>query len=188
MSDAPEPAESGKEPEAKEPEGKEPEKKVGEEQTPPWGSDEEFDPQRAWKLIQGVRTDLDKVKGERDELKGKVTKHEDATKSEKEKLEERAGTAEKEGGEAKQEAARLKVALKKGLTETQAKRLVGEDEEALEKDADELLASFKDPDDDESEQDPPRRPKERLRPGAAPSAGADKSSPEELAKAVPRRF
>lgn len=34
---------------------------------PPWGSDEEFDPQRAWNLIQNLRGDLDKAKPVLDE-------------------------------------------------------------------------------------------------------------------------
>jgi hypothetical protein len=34
---------------------------------PPWGSDEEFDPQRAWNLIQNLRGDLEKAKPVLDE-------------------------------------------------------------------------------------------------------------------------
>ena len=28
-------------------------------QTPPWGTDEEFNPERAWNLIQNLRTEKD---------------------------------------------------------------------------------------------------------------------------------
>ncbi len=50
--------------------------------------------------------------------------------------------ADKEIASLKADVARLQVALKKGLTEAQAKRLIGNTVEDLEKDADDLLASF----------------------------------------------
>jgi hypothetical protein len=80
----------------------------------------------------------------------------------------------------------LRVALNKGLTETQAKRLVGDSEEDLEKDADELLSSFRAEDDDPDER--PRRPRERLRPGAAPAVEPENDDPASLAEAVPRTW
>lgn len=159
-------------------------KGAGGEQKPPWGSDEEFDPKRAWSLIENVRAERDKFKGERDEYKGKVDKHEDASKTEQQRLEERAQNAEARVKPLEQEVFRLRVALKKGLTEVQAKRLVGETEEDLEKDADELLATFRSEGD--GDQDSRRRPQERLRPGAAPSADAEPNDPAKLAEAVPR--
>lgn len=150
----------------------------------PWGDDKDFDPDKAWKLIQNVRGDADKLKTERDDLATKVKEHEDASKSEAEKRDERAALAEKNAALATLEAARLRVALKKGLTETQAKRLIGDTEEALEADADELLESFKG-----DVQDTTRRPRERLRPGAVPSADTDEGlSPRELAAKVPQRY
>lgn len=161
----------------------------GTERKPPWGSDEEFDPKRAWKLIEGLRGDIGKVKTENEELRGKVQEHEDASKSDQEKLEERASTAEKTAAEATAEAARLRVALKKGLTETQAKRLVGENEEELEKDADELLESFNNPSDDGDDGETPRRrPTERMRTGAARRREPDENDPAKLAEAVPRGY
>jgi hypothetical protein len=157
------------------------------EQEPPWGSDEEFDPGKAWKLIQDVRGDLSKIKAERDDYKTKAQQFEDASKSDAQKLEEKATTSEQRAAKAEQEAARLRVALKKGLSETQAKRLVGDSEEDLEKDADELLASFK-TDDDDGDQASQRRPRERLRPGAAPSSEPEETDPTKLAAAVPRPY
>lgn len=164
------------------------EQKPPEDQEPPWGSDENFDPKRAWKLIQDVRGDLDKVKSDRDAAQAKVKEHEDATKSDQEKLEERASGAEKGEKDAKLEAAKLRVALKKGLDETQAKRLVGETEEELEQDADELLESFKGEGGDEEGEKPRQRPTERLRPGAAPSADAGETDPAKLADEVGRSW
>lgn len=151
---------------------------------PPWESDEDFDAERAWKLIQNTRADAEKAKKEREALAKQVKDHEDATKTDAQKLEDRATGAEQKATKATLEAARLRVALKKGLTETQAKRLVGESEEDLEKDADELLESFKAEDDDG--QEPRRRPKERLRPGAAPSSEPEETNPAKLAEEVPR--
>jgi hypothetical protein len=63
-------------------------------------------------------------------------------KTEQQRLEERAAKAEQDTQTAQTEAARLRVALEKGLTPTQAKRLVGTTEEELSADADELLADL----------------------------------------------
>jgi hypothetical protein len=137
------------------------------------------------------------AKNLRDRLKAaeeKATKYdelEDAKKSESEKLNEKAASLETRATKAEQDAARLRVALKKGLTETQAKRLVGENEEELEEDADELLADFqpKAEEEEKKEEETPevdskRRPKERLRPGAAPSAEPEDNDPKALADRV----
>lgn len=111
---------------------------------------------------------------------------EDSKKTETEKLTEAKAAADKAAASAQGELARLRVAMRKGLTEAQAKRLVGETEEELEADADELLASFghKDAGGDAGK---PTRPKERLRSGAAPEEEPDETDPRKLADMVPRR-
>jgi hypothetical protein len=152
----------------------------------PWGDDKDFDAEKAWKLITNLRGDVDKQKKRGDELATKVKEHEDATKSDSEKLAERTTDAETRADAATREAARLRIAIKKGLTETQAKRLVGDTEEDLEKDADDLLASFKDDDNDDGTGER-RTPKPRLRTGAAPSSEPEETDPEKLAEQVPRR-
>jgi hypothetical protein len=68
---------------------------------------------------------------------------EEAKKSEQQKLEERVAAAEKTAQDSARDAARLRVALEKGLTPSQARRLVGDTEEDLAKDADEMLADLK---------------------------------------------
>lgn len=151
----------------------------------PWGDDANFDPDRAWALIEATRGDREKLKRERDDLAREKQAREDADKSEQQKLEERTTLAEQQAAASSREAARLRVALKKGLTETQAKRLVGDTEEELEADADELLASFIAQEDDPG-QDPPRRPRERLRPGAAPASEPEVTHPADLAALVRR--
>lgn len=163
------------------------------DEKPPWGDEEEnFDAARAWELIQDLRGDLKKVKGERDDLRQEKKERDDAAKTEEQKRDEAKAEAEKNAAKATQEAARLRVALKKGLTETQAKRLVGDSEEDLEKDADELLASFKNEEEENPEEggQAPRRPTERLktRSGAAPEAEPDESDPAKLAAGVSRDY
>jgi len=111
---------------------------------------------------------------------------EDADKSEVQKLSEQAAEADKVAAHARSEALRLRVALRLGLTEAQAKRLVGETEEELEADAEELLASFGQKK-DAGDAGTPTRPKERLRSGAVPDEEPDEADPRKLAEFVPRR-
>ena len=99
---------------------------------------------------------LDRLIGERinkvkssfadyDDLKAKAAKFdeaEQASKSELEKEREARAAAEKERDRLQLEGVRASVALAKGLTPTQAKRLVGSTKEELEADADELLADL----------------------------------------------
>ena len=96
---------------------------------------------------------------------------EESQKTAEQKAADHATAAEQERDAARLESARLRVAIRKGLTETQAKRLLGETEDELEKDADELLASFGGGDDGKDKA--ARRPKERLRSGAAPETTTD---------------
>ena len=113
---------------------------------------------------------LAKANKEAEQARLKVKEYEDAQKSDSDRLQERLTTLEQQANQSTLEAARLRVALRKGLTETQAKRLVGDTEEDLEADADDLLASFA-PSEDEQAATPSRRPQERLRPGATPTGG-----------------
>ena len=64
---------------------------------------------------------------------------EEEKKTAEQKLEERATKAEKDLADVRIESARNAVALEKGLTASQAKRLVGSTPEELAADADELL-------------------------------------------------
>jgi hypothetical protein len=123
------------------------------------------------------------TKDELTKAKGKVREFEDLSKTEQEKLTERASELEKNLTTAQANAARFEIALEKGLTKSQAKRLVGSTREELEADAEELLADLGV---DEDKPTPSRRPQERLRPGAAPDAEPEKS-PQELADAVIKR-
>lgn len=124
------------------------------------------------------------TKDELSKAKGRVKEFEDATKSEQEKPTERASELEGRLTAAEANAARYEIALEKGLTKSQAKRLVGNTREELEADADELLSDLGVDDDKPS---PSRRPQERLRPGAAPDAEPQKSPAELAAEVVKTR-
>lgn len=76
---------------------------------------------------------------------------EQASKSEQERLTERAEAAERRAAELEAQTVRLEVASQNGLSPAQAKRLVGSTREELEADAKELLATFKPASDESTE-------------------------------------
>lgn len=117
----------------------------------------------------------------------KLAELEEKDKTEGQRAADKATQAEKTARAAQAEAYRLRVAIRKGLTETQAKRLVGETEEELEADADELLASFSPgKGDNPGKDDTSGRPKERLRPGATTTDEPESDDPMTLVKDLPR--
>ena len=46
----------------------------GQDRQPPWGSDAEFSPQKAWRLICRLREDIARLKAERDRLRAKLNR------------------------------------------------------------------------------------------------------------------
>ena len=135
---------------------------------------------KALEAERKARRDAEARLKELEPLAAKAKELEDSNKSEIEKATERITGAETRATTAEERALRLEVAIEKGLTLTQAKRLIGATREELEADADELLESFKGP------EKPSGRPKERLTPGAVPDADTDGDDPRELAKKVRR--
>lgn len=153
------------------------------EETPKGGTETDpSDEVAKWKAL--ARKNEEQAKKNADAAK-KLQELEDAQKTDQQKQAERLAELETTAKSSSLEAARLRVALRKGLTETQAKRLVGDSEEELEQDADDLLATFA-PSGDDDGSTLSRRPQERLRPGATPSAEPEKS-PDELVDAVIKR-
>lgn len=73
----------------------------------------------------------------------KLAEFEDANKTELEKLTERAAAAEARAAQVELASVRNEIALEKGLTPSQAKRLVGSTRDELAADADELIADLK---------------------------------------------
>jgi hypothetical protein len=115
-------------------------------------------------------------------LAARAKELEEAGKTEQQKLSEKLADAEKAGASTAGELLKLRVALRKGLTEKQAARLVGATEEELEADADELVATFG----GNSTTPPPGRPRERMRGGSDPGAEPDETDPRKLAALIPR--
>lgn len=127
---------------------------------------------------------LAKANKEAEQARLKVKEFEDRDKTEIERASEKLTELEKTATSATVDAIRFEIALDKGLTKNQAKRLVGSTREELEADADELVKDLGL--DDAGNAGVSRRPQERLRPGAAPDAEPQKSA-KELADAVIQR-
>ena len=141
--------------------------------------------------VKKLRDEAAKYRTRAQEAEGKVKEHEDAKKSDDERKDEALTAAKARAAYAD----KLDVALDKapeGMSVAQvrklAKRLTGSTREELEADADELFADFapsKGGDDDDKPA-PKSTPRERLRPGAAPSSEPDENDPRKLAASIPR--
>ena len=123
--------------------------------------------------LSWVRDEVKKARGEAakyrtqlrevEPLAKRAQELEDAQKSDQQRLSEQLDTARSEGSTAKAEAARLRVAIEKGVPAALVDRLRGDTAEDLAADADALLELVG------SNQPAPRvpsRPVERLRPGS----------------------
>lgn len=136
--------------------------------------------------VEKLKAALRKANKEAEQFRLKLKEFEDRDKTDSEKLVETNRILEDKVRKAEIDLCRYRVAMRKGLTETQARRLVGESEEDFESDADELVAAFKGG--GEPEEKTPAtggRPKEKLRPGAVPDAEPD-PEPAEVLAAIPR--
>ena len=134
------------------------------------------------KIVQ-ARGERERSKlGDYADLKAKAAKFdeiEQASRSDIEKASERAASAERERDDARGRLDRLEVALEKGLTPSQAKRLVGSTREELEADADELLKDLGD-------SQKPRSP--RPDPNQGRSGNGAASTAEQFAAAIEPHF
>lgn len=148
-----------------------------------------------WKRLS--RQNETKARANADAAK-KLEEIESANKTELEKAQSAAKTAEEKATGLERDLMRLRVAIRKSLNETQAKRLVGDSEEELEADADELLSTFRssakkgeDEDDDEEEDDSRSRngnsrPREALKSGSSPKSKPSETDPMKLVENIPR--
>jgi len=141
--------------------------------------------------VKQLRDEAAKHRRDARAAQAKVKEFEDKDKTEAQRLEDRTTSAETRAASAEATALRLDVALDKapeGLSVAQvrklAKRLTGSTREELEADAEELFAEFT----PSGGPVPPTHgtPRERLRPGAAPSAELEENDPAKLAASVPR--
>lgn len=158
-----------------------------EDWTAPWGEDGP-DPDKAAKLVYSLRKAEHTAKAKITELKAEVgtltekveeqdeaietfkdasekgAKADPAVEAELKKVTRERDKLKKELDTAKGDdlyAARLEIALEKGLTKRQALRLVGDDRDALEEDADELREELGLSDDDDKDGDDDAKSKER---------------------------
>lgn len=142
-------------------------------------SQEEFD------RMVGARLERERAKfADYDAIKAKAAefdKAQEASKSELQKIADRAAAAEKERDALRVASLRAEVALAKGLTATQAKRLVGSTKEELEADADELLTDL-----GTNKPDPKKPDPKRLSSGS--SGSGDQLNGKERAAAALRQM
>lgn len=161
----------------------------------------EIDRDKLKRYIHGVLSDKEKAQEkvealttERDEAAAKLAEKEREGESETEKLKRERDEALKKAetaGEKSIETLKLEVALDKGLTKTQAKRLVGTTLEELAADADELLKDFgatrknsDDDDEDDDEDEAPRStPKTKTRNPGDPGGDSPNWDPNKAADA-----
>ncbi len=113
----------------------------------------------------------------------------DADKSELQKALDKAAAEAKRAEAAEARAARYEVAAELGIKSKHLKYLSGSTREEIEESARGILGDFPEAYKDASadtDTGTPARPKERLRPGAAPSEEPDETDPRKLAASVPR--
>ena len=153
------------------------------QQTPPWGSDKDFDPAKAWKLIENLRSDKDKLTADRDQFKSKVDEAERAKMTEQQRIEADRDTHKMRADKAERDLLRMNTGLAKGLTAAQSRRLVGNTKAELEADADAMIDEI-----GGTAPPPPatRRPRENLRGGSEPDTEPDELDPSKLAAKIPR--
>lgn len=130
-----------------------------------------------------LKAALRKANKEAETNRLKLKELEDKDKSDSEKLTARVAELEGQVAQANSRVTRYEVALEKGLTKTQARRLVGDTEEELAADADDLLSSFTPGSKSGSA---PSKPTEDLKGGGDPTEEPSEMDPRKLAEAVPR--
>lgn len=150
----------------------------------------------AKKALDGERKARRDAEKAANDLRAKLKELEDRDKSDGEKLAGKIAEAEERASKAEARANRLQVAIDKGLSAAQAKRLVGSTVEELEADADEILETFPgstkpadatSTDDGKGDGKPPsKQPTENLRGGLDPTKPADGIDVTKLAEAIPR--
>jgi hypothetical protein len=168
---------------------------------PAWEKNEgvEFDAEKAKKFIYGLLkqnetldTKVATVTGERDALQSKIDEAAREGESETQKLQRELKDANDKlaakAGESV-ETIKLRVALEKGLTPFQAKRLVGTTEEEISADADEIKTSWGGSgksDEDEGDNKPPSRQARRLANAGDPDPDGDDIDVDKALDSIPR--
>jgi hypothetical protein len=160
--------------------------------TPPWGDD--FDPARAWRLIENLRTEVDGLKTDRDSTRSKLKEREDAEKSDSERATSRASEAEARAAKAERTLLIERATRKHNLPEDVVEFLTGDTEEEINAKAERLAALGGGPKATSETEEPkpttdlPGKPKPALQPGHAAEGSEDGFDPEAIAKAARERF
>lgn len=119
------------------------------------------------------------------DLETRLKELEDKDKSEADKLRDDLANAQKSLATHEAKALRAEVAMAKGLTPAQARRLVGDSQEELEADADDILENF--PAAGGAKPPPPsQKPSPDLKGGTDPTEDPVETDPAKLAAMVPR--
>jgi ParB-like chromosome segregation protein Spo0J len=124
-----------------------------------------------------------------EDLKAKAAQLDELEQSKKDdatKANDKATAAEERAAKAEANALRLQVALDKGLTAAQAKRLTGATLEELEADAAELAELFGTGTGNGTNGPPSGKPAADLRGGTDPTEDPEETDPRKLAANVPR--
>lgn len=119
------------------------------------------------------------------DLEARLKEIEDKDKSEVQKLTDEVAALRKTATDHETKALRAEVAMAKGLSAAQAKRLVGTTKEELEADADEVLEAFPTPG-GAATAPPGKKPVPDLRGGTEPNTDPEETDPAKLAESVPR--
>lgn len=130
-----------------------------------------------------IKAALKKANKEAETTRLKLKEYEDRDKTETQKLAEDRDGHKIRADSAEGKLARLEIALEKGLTPSQAKRLVGSTREELEADADELIADLG----GKKKAPVTGKPTERLRAGGDPDEEPHETDPDKLAAAALKR-
>ncbi len=111
--------------------------------TPPWGDKENFDEERAWRLIQNLRAERDEARQERDELKAEKAAAEDAKKTEAEKAAEAARKAQERAEKAERDLYVERAMRRHEIPEDLAEFVSGKSEEEINERAERLAKRIK---------------------------------------------
>lgn len=145
---------------------------------PPWGDEANFDPARAWNLIENLRAEKDKLAARpalTPEQQNQLTEYQrlvEASQSEAERQANAVAAAERAAEQARADAIRYKAAATYGVPQEHFDLLGSGTEEEVSARAEKirtLLAAQAAAAVPPTATTPPTRPVEQLRPGATPS-------------------
>lgn len=158
-------------------------------ETPPWERDgQSFDPARAWNLIQSLRGENGTVKAERDQYKGKVTDAERAAMTDLQRAQTERDEALQASTTTAGELARVRAAMKYGLTEEDLDFLSGVKPDEVDGRAAALAQRLGIEAPGGGQRPPTNRPTENLRGGGDPTNQTQAVDVAKLIADIPRSF